>query len=250
MEDFAKVAVDLGATTAKVIDTDTVVTAPWTLNKCKYGCKNYNKRQCCPPIATTYKEMQVLLDTYEKALLIQCLDPYDVNHVPVSYTHLDVYKRQAVGGGSVIDTAKGIAHGVANPDTDIWDFWEGKAKVEKSLPVGVILTISAAGSEMSNSAVLTNEETGMKRGLSTDFNRPKFAIMDPELTYTLPDYQVGCGVVDIMMHTMDRYFTDLTDCQNDLTDEIAEALLLSLIHILNITIICGIFMQMTETGFV
>ncbi|EDS72964.1 DUF2284 domain-containing protein [Anaerofustis stercorihominis] len=81
MEDFAKVAVELGATTAKVIDPKSVVTAPWTLNKCKYGCKNYNKRQCCPPIATTYKEMQVLLDTYEKALLIQCLDPYDVNHV-------------------------------------------------------------------------------------------------------------------------------------------------------------------------
>lgn len=135
----------------------------------------------------------------------------------------------AVGGGSVIDTAKGIAHGVANPDVDIWDFWEGKKKVEKSLPVGVILTISAAGSEMSNSAVLTNEETGVKRGLSTDFNRPKFAIMNPELTFTLPDYQVGCGIVDIMMHTMDRYFTDLSECQNDLTDEIAEALLRTVI---------------------
>lgn len=135
----------------------------------------------------------------------------------------------AVGGGSVIDTGKAIAHGVANPDVDIWDFWEGKKKVEKSLPVGVILTISAAGSEMSNSAVLTNEETGVKRGLSTDFNRPKFAIMNPELTFTLPDYQVGCGIVDIMMHTMDRYFTDLSECQNDLTDEIAEALLRTVI---------------------
>ena len=136
----------------------------------------------------------------------------------------------AVGGGSVIDTAKGIAHGVANPDIDIWDFWEGKEKVQKSIPVGVILTISAAGSEMSDSAVLTNEETGVKRGLSTDFNRPKFAIMNPELTFTLPDYQVGCGIVDIMMHTMDRYFTDLDGCQNDLTDEIAEALLRTVIE--------------------
>lgn len=129
----------------------------------------------------------------------------------------------AVGGGSVIDTAKGIAHGAANPDTDIWQYWLGEKKVEKSLPVGVVLTISAAGSETSNSAVLTNDETQTKRGLSTDFNRPKFAIMNPELTFTLPPYQVACGIVDIMMHTLDRYFT-LTE-GNELTDEFAEALL-------------------------
>ena len=96
----------------------------------------------------------------------------------------------AVGGGSVIDTAKGIAHGVANPETDIWDFWIGKAPLTKSLPVGVVLTISAAGSETSDSAVLTNEENGQKRGLSTEFNRPRFAVMNPELTYTLPKYQM------------------------------------------------------------
>lgn len=135
----------------------------------------------------------------------------------------------AVGGGSVIDTAKSIAHGIANPDTDIWDFWTKKAPLTRSTPVACILTISAAGSEMSDSAVLTNEETGQKRGLSTEFNRVKFAILNPELTFTLPRYQVGCGVVDIMMHTMDRYFTDLTGCQNDLTDEIAEALLRTVI---------------------
>lgn len=129
----------------------------------------------------------------------------------------------AVGGGSVIDTAKGIAHGAANPGVDIWDFWIRKAVVEKSLPVGVVLTISAAGSETSDSSVLTNDETAEKRGLSTPFNRPKFAVMNPELTYTLPDYQVSCGVVDIMMHTLDRYFT-LTE-GNEITDEIAEALL-------------------------
>lgn len=129
----------------------------------------------------------------------------------------------AVGGGSVIDTAKGIAHGVANPDTDIWRFWIGEAALDKSIPVGVVLTISAAGSETSNSAVLTNEETGEKRGLSTDYNRPKFAIMNPELTYTLPTFQIACGIVDIMMHTLDRYFTHTKG--NELTDEIAEALL-------------------------
>ena len=129
----------------------------------------------------------------------------------------------AVGGGSVIDTAKGIAIGAANPQKDIWLFWEKKAVAEKSFPVGVVLTISAAGSETSDSAVLTNDETGSKRGLSTELNRPKFAVMNPELTYTLPKYQIVCGIVDIMMHTLDRYFTQTEG--NELTDEIAEALL-------------------------
>ena len=134
----------------------------------------------------------------------------------------------AVGGGSVIDTAKAIAHGVANPEIDIWDFWCGKETVSKSLPVGVVLTISAAGSETSDSAVLTNTEIAQKRGLSTDFNRPRFAVMNPELTYTLPYYQVSCGIVDIMMHTLDRYFTNTTG--NDFTDEVAEALLRTVIR--------------------
>ena len=89
--------------------------------------------------------------------------------------------------------------------------------------MGVVLTLSAAGSETSNSAVITNDETHTKRGLSTDFNRPRFALMNPELTYSLPKYQIMCGIVDIMMHTMDRYFT--SDLGNELTDEIAESLL-------------------------
>lgn len=129
----------------------------------------------------------------------------------------------AVGGGSAIDTAKGIALGVANPQTDIWDFWTHAVEAGKSLPLGVVLTISAAGSETSDSAVLTNDETLSKKGLSTEWNRPKFAVMNPELTYTLPKYQIACGIVDIMMHTLDRYFTQTEG--NELTDEIAEALL-------------------------
>lgn len=133
----------------------------------------------------------------------------------------------AIGGGSAIDTGKAIAHGVANPEQDIWNFWSREAPLERSMPVGVILTIPAAGSEMSNSSVLTNEEIGRKRGLSTDFNRPKFAIMNPELTYTLPDYQIGCGIVDIMMHTMERYFNPV---ENPLTDALAEALLRTVIE--------------------
>lgn len=129
----------------------------------------------------------------------------------------------SIGGGSVIDTAKGIAHGAANPGTDIWSFWTNETALGKTLPVGAVLTISAAGSETSNSAVLTNEETGSKRGLTSSFNRPKFAVMNPELTYTLPRFQISCGIVDIMMHTLDRYFT-LTE-GNELTDEFAESVL-------------------------
>ncbi len=131
-----------------------------------------------------------------------------------------------IGGGSAIDTAKAIAIGAANPDTDIWEYWSKVQTPARALPVGAILTISAAGSETSNSSVLTNTETGSKRGLSSDLNRPKFAIMNPELTYTLPVYQVACGVTDIMMHTLDRYFNPL---DNELTDSIAEALLRTVI---------------------
>lgn len=133
----------------------------------------------------------------------------------------------AVGGGSVIDASKAIALGAANPEADLWDFWQRKRPVERILPIGVVLTISASGSETSDTAVLTHDETLVKRGLGSDLLRPKFAILDPELTYTLPPYQVSCGVVDIMMHTLDRYFTSVTG--NLLTDEIAEGLLRTVI---------------------
>ena len=128
-----------------------------------------------------------------------------------------------VGGGSVIDTAKAVAHGLASPDTQIWDYFNGTVQVSKTLPAGAVLTIAAAGSETSNSAVLTNQGAGLKRGLTTQFNRPKFAIMDPTLTYSLPPRQTACGIVDIIMHTLERYMTSGTD--NTLTDELAEALM-------------------------
>ena len=129
----------------------------------------------------------------------------------------------AVGGGSAIDTAKAIAVGAAAPGTDLWSFWTREAPVERSLPVGVVLTLPATGSEMSDSAVLTDEQTLCKRGLSTDFNRPAFAVLDPRLAATLPKYQVACGVTDILMHTLDRYFNPVST--NELTDALAEALL-------------------------
>lgn len=134
----------------------------------------------------------------------------------------------AVGGGSVIDTAKAAAHGLARPEIPIWDYYLGRETVSASLPKGSVLTIAAAGSETSDSAVLTREETKQKRGLNTGFNQPEFAILDPELTYTLPPRQTACGVADIMMHTLDRYFSADTD--NALTDGIAEALLRTTVH--------------------
>lgn len=127
----------------------------------------------------------------------------------------------AVGGGSAIDTAKAVAHGAANPGTELWDFWLGKAALTRTTPVGVVLTIPAAGSETSDSAVLTNGDA--KRGLNSSFNRPVFAILDPRLAATLPKFQVACGVTDILMHTLDRYFNPVSD--NETTDALAEALL-------------------------
>ena len=128
----------------------------------------------------------------------------------------------AVGGGSVIDSAKAIGYGVGY-DGDVWDFWAGKATPQACLPIGVILTIPAAGSEMSNSCVITRDEGLLKRGINSDLCRCRFCIMNPELTYTLPPYQTAAGATDIMMHTMERYFSKYEDMT--LTDAIAEALL-------------------------
>ena len=128
----------------------------------------------------------------------------------------------AVGGGSVIDSSKAIGYG-AGYAGDVWDFWDNKAVPQACLPIGVILTIPAAGSEMSSSCVVTNDEGMLKRGFNSDLCRCKFAIMNPERTYTLPPYQTAAGAVDIMMHTMERYFSKYEDAL--LTDAIAEALL-------------------------
>ena len=132
-----------------------------------------------------------------------------------------------IGGGSAIDTAKAIAHGCANPDVPLWDIWTGKVPLTRSLPVGAVLTIPAAGSEMSDSAVLTNEIFGKKAGISTPFNRCRFAVVNPALAATLPVYPLAAGIADIMMHTMERYFIPDSHCE--LTDEIAEGLLRTVI---------------------
>ncbi len=135
----------------------------------------------------------------------------------------------AVGGGSVIDSAKGIGYGLRH-DFDVWDIYEGKEKASDCCPIGVVLTIAAAGSEMSNSAVISNEETGMKRGYTSEYCRPKFAVMNPELTYTLPPYQTSSGATDIMMHILERYFYGAGFGGSELADGMAESVLRTVMH--------------------
>ncbi|MBR4338002.1 MAG: iron-containing alcohol dehydrogenase [Bacteroidaceae bacterium] len=131
----------------------------------------------------------------------------------------------AIGGGSVIDSAKCIAYGVCM-EGDVWDVYLGNATPTAMLPVGCVLTIPAAGSEMSESSVITNEDGDVKLGYSNNLSRPKFAIMNPRRTFTLPPYQTAAGVTDMMMHTMERYFTK--DDDMDFTTDIAEAMLRSI----------------------
>ena len=132
----------------------------------------------------------------------------------------------AVGGGSVIDSAKAIAAGVCY-DGDFWDFYCGKASIEKALPVGTVLTIAASGSEGSSSSVITREDGMLKRGTHSDLIRPKFSILDPKLTCTLPAYQTACGAADIMAHVFERYFTNTPEVE--ITDRLCEAVLLTMV---------------------
>ncbi len=127
----------------------------------------------------------------------------------------------AVGGGSVIDSAKAIGWGV-KCDFDVWELFEGVNQATDTLPIGCILTIAAAGSEMSRGSVITNENGDLKRSYSMDESRPKFALLNPELTMTLPDYQTACGCVDIIMHTLERYFSQEG---MDVSDGISESLI-------------------------
>lgn len=148
------------------------------------------------------------------------------------YEGIDLARREgvdfilAIGGGSTIDSAKAIGYGVAN-EGDVWDFYAHTRRAEACLPVGSVLTIAAAGSEMSCGSVITKDEGNIKRAYDDDLARPKFAIMNPELTITLPDYQTACGCTDILMHTMERYFT--SGGNMELTDSIAEALMRTVI---------------------
>ena len=140
----------------------------------------------------------------------------------------------AVGGGSVIDSAKAIAMGVPYHG-DVWDFFTGRAELHKALPVGTILTIPAAGSEASTASVITNEDGLYKRGFNSDLLYPRFSILNPELAFTLPKHQVACGAFDILAHIMERYFTNTQHVE--LTDRLCEATMKTIIN--NIPLVFG-----------
>lgn len=149
------------------------------------------------------------------------------------YEGIEICKKEgidfilAVGGGSVIDSAKAIAMGACY-DGDFWDFYSGKAQAKKALPVGTVLTIAAAGSEGSGDSVITKKEGMFKRGASGECIRPKFSILNPALTQTLPPYQTAAGATDIMAHVCERYFTNTKDVET--TDRLCEAVLLAMIN--------------------
>lgn len=176
-----------------------------------------------------------LLDLIKEALQREHISVSEIGgvvpnpHLDKVYEGIELGKRDgvdfllAIGGGSAIDTAKAIAYGIAEPDKDVWELYEHTRTAKKCLPVAGILTIAAAGSETSKGSVITNEKTGSKRAYDDNLARPVFAIMNPEFTMTLPDYQTESGCVDIMMHTMERYFTNGGNME--ITDSIAEGLL-------------------------
>lgn len=188
------------------------------------------------PYGGEYLKKNGLLDRVHQSLTEAGIEYVDLDGV-VPNPHLGLVKEGIrickeegvdfllpIGGGSAIDTAKGIAYGLVN-DFELEDLLLGKVTTDKIAPLGCISTIAATGSETSNSMVITIEDGWLKRSYNHDCARPKFAIMNPELTYTLPVYQTASGSSDIMMHTMERYFTNTKDV--DLIDRMAEGLLVA-----------------------
>lgn len=179
-----------------------------------------------------------LLDSVKSALDAENIDYTELGgavpnpRLSLVYKGIELVKREgvdfilAVGGGSAIDSSKAIGYGAAN-EGDVWDFYDRKRVPKACLPIGVVLTIAATGSEMSDSSVITKDEDGIKRGCNSDLCRPVFALLNPELTMTLPDYQTACGCTDILMHTMERYFTSKGNME--ITDSIAEGLMRTVI---------------------
>lgn len=184
-------------------------------------------------------EKSGLLDTVCKSLDENGIDYIKLGGVKPNprdvlvYEGIDICRREkidfilAVGGGSVIDSSKAIAAGV-NYSGDFWDFYIGKADIMSSLPVGTVLTISAAGSEGSGDSVITKEEGMIKRGAGSDHLRPKFSVLDPELTFSLPAYQTACGITDIMAHVYERYLTKTDNVE--ITDRLCESVLKTMIN--------------------
>lgn len=196
------------------------------------------KEQGCKKVLLHYggssAKKSGLLDRVKASLDAEQIDYVELGGVVANprlslvYQGIELAKKEgvdfilAIGGGSVIDSSKAIGYGLVN-EGDVWEIYDRKRQATGCMPVGIVLTIAAAGSEMSDSSVITKDEGGIKRGYSSDYCRVKFAIMNPELTMTLPDYQTACGCADILMHTMERYFT--SGGNMELTDSIAEGLM-------------------------
>ena len=180
-----------------------------------------------------------LLNTVEQSLKKENIEYIELGGVhpnpldTLVYEGIEIFKEQgfdfilAVGGGSVIDSAKAIAMGCCY-DGDFWDFYSGKTSPQNALPVGTVLTIAAAGSEGSGDSVITKKDGMIKRGAGSDCIRPRFSILNPELTQTLPPYQTACGATDIMAHVCERYFTNTKNVET--TDRLCEAVLLAMIN--------------------
>ncbi|PKK95510.1 MAG: NADH-dependent alcohol dehydrogenase [Tenericutes bacterium HGW-Tenericutes-5] len=201
--------------------------------------KSYNAKKVLIHYGTGSIKRSGLFDRVVESIAAQSIDYIELGGVvpnprdTLVYEGIDLCKKEkvdfilAVGGGSVIDSAKAIAAG-ALYDGDFWDFWDKKQEITEALKVGVILTIPAAGSEGSNSSVITKTDGMLKRGLNCEIYRPTFAIINPELTYTLPAYQTAAGIIDMMSHILERYLTKSKNVI--LVDRLAEGTLVSIIE--------------------
>ncbi len=219
-----------------------VVFGPDTELKVGSLCKEYGANRVLIVYGSDRIERNGLLDRIRKSLEAEGMESLAVGGVqpnPLLSKACEIVDSAkkfdpdfiiGIGGGSSLDTAKTVGHMLANPDIDIWGFYRGKIKITKTIPVGAVVTISAAGSEMSNNAVLTNDlNGGIKISSGSDLNRCVWAVMNPELTYSTPKYQIASGVADIWLHTSERYFIDKDSEGNHLTDEIAEGVMRNII---------------------
>ncbi len=207
-------------------------------NECGYYVKKYHGSKVLIHYGSGSVVRSGLLDRVKESLQKEGLEFVELGGVQPNprdtkvYEGIDICKKEkvdfilAVGGGSVIDSAKAIAVG-ATYEGDFWDFYEGKAEIQTAIPVATVLTIAAAGSEGSGDSVITKEDGMWKRGAGSDYMRPKFSVLNPELTCTLPPYQTACGATDIMAHVFERYFTNTKEVE--ITDRLCEAVLMTMV---------------------
>ncbi len=208
-------------------------------NECGELVKKYSGTKVLVHYGTGSVVKSGLLDRVKKSLEAEGVSYVELGGVKPNprdtkvYEGIEICRKEkvdfilSVGGGSTIDSAKAIAVG-ALYDGDFWDFYSRKAEIRKALPIGTILTIAAAGSEGSGASVITKEEGMLKRDAGSDLMRPKFSILNPALTMSLPAYQTACGATDIMAHVFERYFTNTKEVE--ITDRLCEAVLITMVN--------------------